>query len=130
MLVGTLRTIGCTLKQRNVILRSGSSLSGSSAPSPMPAVNPNATDPKDCHGRTAEDKARYSVRYEYKESPYALGKHRSNALELINKVPVIEVAGEMAVCDGGGGALGHPIEYISLARPDSINSCKYCGLRY
>ena len=51
-------------------------------------------------------------------------------MELVHKVPVIEVDGEMAVCDGGGGALGHPLEYISLARPGAIEYCKYCGLRY
>lgn len=61
---------------------------------------------------------------------YKLGKHRSNAMELVNKVPVIEVDGEMAVCDGGGGGLGHPYEYISLARPGSVNACKYCQLRF
>jgi uncharacterized Zn-finger protein len=61
---------------------------------------------------------------------YKLGKHRSNAMELVNKVPIIEVDGEMAVCDGGGGGLGHPNEYISLARPGSVNACKYCSLRF
>lgn len=61
---------------------------------------------------------------------YKLGKHRSNAIDLVHKVPIIEVDGEMAVCDGGGGALGHPIEYISLQRPGSVNYCKYCALRY
>mmetsp|Transcript_25132 Transcript_25132/g.41869 ORF Transcript_25132/g.41869 Transcript_25132/m.41869 type:complete len:122 (+) Transcript_25132:88-453(+) len=64
-------------------------------------------------------------------SPYEHGKHRSNAEELVNSVPVIEVAGHVAVCDGGSGALGHPIEYIQL---DTVSSkpavCKYCGLRY
>ncbi len=40
--------------------------------------------------------------------------------------------GYTAICDGGGGALGHPIEYIQL---DNVASkgpaiCKYCGLRY
>ena len=61
---------------------------------------------------------------------YKLGKHRSNAMELVHKVPIIEVDGEMAICDGGGGALGHPLEYISLARPGSVEYCKYCTLRY
>merc|ERR1719223_1735535 len=69
-----------------------------------------------------------------KESEYKLGKHRSNALELIQKQPIIEVEGNMAVCDGGGGALGHPLEYIKLyPRPDSKDgavSCIYCGLKY
>jgi len=67
-----------------------------------------------------------------------LGKHRSNALELVSKQPIIEVDGDMAVCDGGGGALGHPIEYIKLgARADygpegeaGGVACIYCGLRY
>eukprot|EP01083_Nonionella_stella_P133367 405456_1 len=78
-----------------------------------------------------------------KASPYTLGKHRSNALELLEKQPVIEVDGDIAVCDGGGGALGHPLEYIKLGdRADydqghaGVKSmedgvpCIYCGLRY
>lgn len=59
-----------------------------------------------------------------------MGKHRCNAMELVSAVAPIEVEKEMAVCDGGGGALGHPVEYISLARPGSVETCKYCGLRY
>jgi len=43
---------------------------------------------------------------------------------------VIEVEKDMAICDGGGGALGHPVEYISLARPGSVGVCKYCALRF
>jgi NADH dehydrogenase (ubiquinone) Fe-S protein 6 len=73
---------------------------------------------------------------------FKLGKHRSNALELIEKQPIIEVDGDIAVCDGGGGALGHPLEYIKLgARADYDEkngevgedggvSCIYCGLKY
>ena len=62
---------------------------------------------------------------------YKLGKHRSNALELIEKVPPIEVEGDMAVCDGGGGALGHPLEYIKVGyRGGEPVSCVYCGLKY
>jgi NADH dehydrogenase (ubiquinone) Fe-S protein 6 len=49
---------------------------------------------------------------------------------MLDKVPIVEVDKEFAICDGGGGALGHPIEYISLAVPGSVVACKYCGLRY
>jgi NADH dehydrogenase (ubiquinone) Fe-S protein 6 len=49
---------------------------------------------------------------------------------LINKIPPVEVAGDMAICDGGGGALGHPNEYIALRGVGIIDPCKYCGLRY
>lgn len=70
-------------------------------------------------------------RNERTESIYKLGKHRSNGLELIQKVPPIEVEGDVAVCDGGGGALGHPLEYIKVGnRNGEPVSCIYCGLRY
>eukprot|EP01038_Epipyxis_sp_PR26KG_P008632 gene8632-11667_t len=66
-----------------------------------------------------------------KASPYSHGLHRSNAEKLINEVAPIKVKRHVAVCDGGGGALGHPVEYIQL---DTVSTkpaiCKYCGLRY
>lgn len=63
---------------------------------------------------------------------YTHGKHRSNAEELIAKVPVVEVDTTVAVCDGGGGTLGHPLEYIQVntAVPGQVQTCKYCGIRY
>jgi len=59
-------------------------------------------------------------------------RHRSDAELRIAKVPVVEVEGNVAVCDGGGGALGHPAEYIKLDTRvhNSPQTCKYCGLRY
>lgn len=69
--------------------------------------------------------------YTNNSTQYKLGKHRSNGLELIRKVPPIEVEGDMAVCDGGGGALGHPLEYIKVgSRGGEPANCIYCGLRY
>jgi len=79
----------------------------------------------------SEDPSHYKLTRQ--PSPYSSGKHRSNALDLIKQQPVIEVDSEFAVCDGGGGALGHPLEYIQLARRpvgDEVVSCIYCGLRY
>ena len=40
--------------------------------------------------------------------------HRSNAEELIARVPVVEVAGNTAMCDGGGGNMGHPSAFFFL----------------
>ena len=77
--------------------------------------------------------ARYhtdNTNFKIRQTQYVHGKHRSNALELVSKQPVIEVDGEMAICDGGGGSLGHPVEYISLQRPGVIETCKYCALKY
>lgn len=58
---------------------------------------------------------------------------------MVNEQPIIEVEGNMAVCDGGGGALGHPLEYIKLGKRADYGDdfkeedgvpCIYCGLRY
>jgi NADH dehydrogenase (ubiquinone) Fe-S protein 6 len=59
------------------------------------------------------------------------GIHRSDAQAQVNKIPVIEVNGNHAVCDGGGGALGHPVEWIQLDTVSKLPQvCKYCGLRF
>jgi NADH dehydrogenase (ubiquinone) Fe-S protein 6 len=96
-------------------------------PPSVPAKTPYNIQPSSVD-KTAEEMRVHTRSYD--ESEFKLGKHRSNALELIEKVPVIYVDGEMAICDGGGGALGHPLEYISLQRPGVNERCKYCGLRY
>lgn len=61
-----------------------------------------------------------------------MNRHRSDAEQRIAKVPIVEVAGTVAVCDGGGGALGHPVEYIQLdtRKHHTPQTCKYCGVRY
>jgi NADH dehydrogenase (ubiquinone) Fe-S protein 6 len=96
-------------------------------PPATPSKAPYNIDPSSVD-KTAEEMRIHTRTYE--ESEFKLGKHRSNALELIEKFPVIEVDKEMAICDGGAGPLGHPLEYISLERPGVIERCKYCGLRF
>merc|ERR1711970_642861 len=52
------------------------------------------------------------------------------SLDLIEKVPPVEVQGNIAVCDGGPSeALGHPKIYINLDQPGN-HSCIYCGLKF
>ena len=50
----------------------------------------------------------------------------------MSAAPVIEVPANVAMCDGGGGAMGHPIEFIKLELRDGAKgvACRYCGLRY
>lgn len=80
-------------------------------------------------GETDPTKSKYVI--SQTDAPYAKGKHRSNALELIEKQPVIEVEGDMAVCDGGGGVLGHPLEYIKVgSNGGKPVACIYCGLKF
>jgi uncharacterized Zn-finger protein len=51
------------------------------------------------------------------------------AEELIHEVPPKVIHGSSAACDGGGGALGHPLIYINLDKPGP-HDCGYCGLRF
>jgi NADH dehydrogenase (ubiquinone) Fe-S protein 6 len=99
----------------------------SGPPTAVPPKSPYNIDPDTTNKTPEEMRLHYRT---YEDSEYKLGKHRSNALELIDKHPIVEVEGERAICDGGGGALGHPLEYISLQRPGVVEKCKYCGLRF
>lgn len=42
---------------------------------------------------------------------------------------VIEVETTTVGCDGGGGALGHPLIYIPLGR-DGTGECGYCDRKF
>ncbi|CAK4070845.1 unnamed protein product [Aphanomyces euteiches] len=75
--------------------------------------------------------ARFATIYDLKTPYEDINRHRSDAELRIAKVPVVEVDTDVAVCDGGGGALGHPLEYIQLNTVSKEpQTCKYCGLRY
>ena len=41
---------------------------------------------------------------------------------------VIYVKDQRISCDGGGGALGHPVVYYTLK--DGVAECGYCGRRF
>ena len=69
------------------------------APPARPATRPSRAPPPR-HAATARSPARAQY----------VNPHRSDAEELIARVPVIKVKGLIATCNGGGGALGHPIE--------------------
>jgi NADH dehydrogenase (ubiquinone) Fe-S protein 6 len=55
----------------------------------------------------------------------------SSSVLLLLSIIILCLLGHVAVCDGGSGALGHPVEYIQL---DTVSkdpaACKYCGLKY
>eukprot|EP00276_Gloeochaete_wittrockiana_P019794 CAMPEP_0184345752 /NCGR_PEP_ID=MMETSP1089-20130417/14129_1 /TAXON_ID=38269 ORGANISM="Gloeochaete wittrockiana, Strain SAG46.84" /NCGR_SAMPLE_ID=MMETSP1089 /ASSEMBLY_ACC=CAM_ASM_000445 /LENGTH=124 /DNA_ID=CAMNT_0026676181 /DNA_START=20 /DNA_END=394 /DNA_ORIENTATION=- len=53
-----------------------------------------------------------------------------SAMDLVNKIPPLEVTTDRISCDGGGGALGHPKVYICLEKVNEVETCGYCGLRF
>ncbi|KAM7260837.1 hypothetical protein ACFE04_026312 [Oxalis oulophora] len=71
--------------------------------------------------------------------PRFLGEHtakwmqdtsKKSPMELISEVPPIKVDNRIVACEGDSNpALGHPIEFICLDKPEPA-ICKYCGLRY
>lgn len=42
---------------------------------------------------------------------------------------VIEVRSRRVKCDGGGGALGHPVVYYDMGEEDFVE-CLYCDRRF
>lgn len=59
-------------------------------------------------------------------------KWGSNAMDMVQSAQVFKVPGPVATCNGGGGPLGHPIEYIQIDRADAQFPavCKYCGNKF
>lgn len=51
------------------------------------------------------------------------------AIDLIAEQPIVHVSARKAVCDGGGGARGHPKIFINVDKPEG-GKCGYCGLRF
>jgi len=41
----------------------------------------------------------------------------------------VDAHAESVGCDGGGGALGHPMVYYSFGTKDAVD-CGYCGRRF
>lgn len=48
---------------------------------------------------------------------------------LVDDREVVVTTAWHVACDGGGGALGHPVEYMTLEKGGEV-VCKYCGRRY
>ncbi|HYD65160.1 MAG TPA: zinc-finger domain-containing protein [Azospirillum sp.] len=44
-------------------------------------------------------------------------------------IETIEVVTGTVGCDGGGGALGHPLVYLTLGKDGRVE-CPYCSRRY
>ena len=41
----------------------------------------------------------------------------------------VDPKAKSAACDGGGGALGHPLVYLSFSDKEYVD-CYYCGRRF
>ncbi len=50
-------------------------------------------------------------------------------MDATKPLETIEVKADRVGCDGGGGALGHPLVYLSLAKEGFVD-CPYCGRHY
>lgn len=48
---------------------------------------------------------------------------------LVDGEEVVITSSLQVRCDGGGGVLGHPVEYITLAKGQQA-VCKYCDRRF
>ncbi|KAF9478518.1 NADH:ubiquinone oxidoreductase kDa subunit [Pholiota conissans] len=65
----------------------------------------------------------------FEQTDMALQPNPLSAMELIAEEPIRLAKGRKAICDGGGGPLGHPKIYINLDQPGP-RACGYCGIRF
>ncbi|THH34072.1 hypothetical protein EUX98_g100 [Antrodiella citrinella] len=59
----------------------------------------------------------------FEQTIMELQPNAQSAMEMISREPIRVVQGRKAVCDGGGGPLGHPKIFINLDKPGP----KPCG---
>ncbi|KAJ2957498.1 hypothetical protein NQZ79_g6814 [Umbelopsis isabellina] len=79
--------------------------------------------------RSQQPKADAFVGPKFEQRDISMQPNPKAAIELIKEEPVHFVSERIAVCNGGGGALGHPKIYINLDQPGS-HPCGYCGIRF
>ncbi|WVN89095.1 uncharacterized protein L203_104311 [Cryptococcus depauperatus CBS 7841] len=107
-------------------------------PTPLPAEQPTAVSPTYLQqspnvphtwstNQNPKPHAFANVRFEQTSLRYQ--PNRPSAMGMVNEDPVRLVQGRRAVCDGGGGALGHPKIYINLDKPGP-KACGYCSIRF
>lgn len=49
--------------------------------------------------------------------------------KIMQSLETVEIDADVAGCDGGGGALGHPLVYLNLGAAGEVE-CPYCGRSY
>ncbi|KAF8489607.1 zinc-finger domain-containing protein [Gautieria morchelliformis] len=127
--------------QINLYIRSSSSIpppSYTQLPTPSPAISPQAV-PAHPAPQAPNRAAPWSTSQRLRPLPESAPRFEQtamdlqpaplSAMELINNEPVRLVDGRRAVCDGGGGPLGHPKIFINLDKPGP-KPCGYCGIRF
>ncbi|EPQ60632.1 hypothetical protein GLOTRDRAFT_68441 [Gloeophyllum trabeum ATCC 11539] len=96
-----------------------------SSVAPAPQA-PNAVKPWSTSQRP-RPQGRSGPRFE--QTKMELQPNPLSAMAMISEEPTRIVHGRKAVCDGGGGPLGHPKIFINLDQPGP-HTCGYCGLRF
>ncbi|KAJ7293570.1 ubiquinone oxidoreductase 20 kd subunit [Mycena rebaudengoi] len=120
----------------DVARRSARSLSATTSAVPTPAVDPASTPATlqapnypEIWSTNQQPRSVAMSGPRFEQTAMELQPNTLSAMALINDVPVNMVDGRRAVCDGGGGPLGHPKIYINLDLPGP-RPCGYCGLRF
>ncbi|KAG2366534.1 ubiquinone oxidoreductase 20 kd subunit [Suillus spraguei] len=97
------------------------SYSSANAVTPIPASPSSVVNQAPNHSTTWSTSqspravAQSSPRFE--QTILELQPNPLSAMEMINNEPIRVVHGRKAVCDGGGGPLGHPKIFINLDKP-------------
>ncbi|CAG7847383.1 SubName: Full=Related to NADH2 dehydrogenase (Ubiquinone) complex I 13K-A chain {ECO:0000313/EMBL:CCA77917.1} [Serendipita indica DSM 11827] len=93
---------------------------------PAPAQAPNYPDTWSTMQRKRPSEASSPL---FEQIDMTLQPMPLSAMQLVSEDPIRVVHARKAVCDGGGGPLGHPKIWINLDKPGP-KSCGYCGIRF
>ncbi|KAF8846376.1 ubiquinone oxidoreductase 20 kd subunit [Paxillus ammoniavirescens] len=128
------RRLVSSIPQLKSLSRASSSAAKAPSPStPVPASEPSlaAQSPNYPATWSTNQKPRPVSRSgpRFEQTFMELQPNPLSAMELVANEPIRVVHGRKAVCDGGGGPLGHPKIFINLDQAGP-RPCGYCGLRF
>ncbi|KAF8223850.1 ubiquinone oxidoreductase 20 kd subunit [Tricholoma matsutake] len=109
------------LRQTLKALSRSASSSSSSVPSKSQPSNsvpaPQAPNYASAWSTNQQPRSKASYGPRFEQTAMELQPNPLSAMELVANEPIRLVHGRKAVCDGGGGPLGHPKIFINLDQP-------------
>ncbi|KAG0708863.1 ubiquinone oxidoreductase 20 kd subunit [Suillus ampliporus] len=115
--------------QLKVLSRSSSSSANSLTPASPSSIANQAPNHLTTWSTSQKPRAVAQSGPRFEQTIIELQPKPLSAMEMVNSEPIRVVHGRKAVCDGGGGPLGHPKIFINLDKPGA-RPCGYCGLRF
>jgi NADH dehydrogenase (ubiquinone) Fe-S protein 6 len=110
---------------RNIVRKYTTAVTANPTVKPLARTAEQASNRAATWARSQQPKADAFVGPKFEQRNLSKQPNPMAAIELISEEPIHFVTERIAVCNGGGGALGHPKIYINLDKAGS-HPCGYC----